>query len=80
MSEQLDLFEYVDKQAHLKSIIDQMKSLLPGQEIIFTNISIRRTDRFFETLQADVFHECFRGQEECVQFLKEYLDSGHFLK
>ncbi|MFJ8262636.1 hypothetical protein ACIQ4I_11900 [Rummeliibacillus sp. NPDC094406] len=80
MSHQLDLFEYVDKQANLMSINKQINSLLPGQEITFSNISIRKTKRFFETLQSDVFHECFREQEECMQFIKVYLESGEYLK
>lgn len=80
MNMQLDLFEYVEKQVNLKSINEKINSLVPGEEINFSNISIRKTDRFIETLQADVFHECFRNQEECVQFIKLYLESGQFSK
>ncbi len=80
MSHQLNIFEYADKQAVIKSTIEQLHHLACGQEITLSNISIRRTERFFETVQIDVFHECFREVGECVQFLKVYLDSGEFLK
>ncbi|MGX9133943.1 hypothetical protein ACWV26_06130 [Rummeliibacillus sp. JY-2-4R] len=80
MSQQLNMFEYADKQAVIKSTIEKIHYLACGQEINLSTISIRRTDRFFETLQIDVFHECFREVDECVQFLKVYLETGKFLK
>ena len=77
---QLDLFEHVDKQVNLKSINEKINSLAPGEEINFSNISIRKTERFIETLQVGVFHECFREHEECIHFIKVYLERGEFLK
>lgn len=74
MSHQLDLFEYVDKQEKVISLIEQIKSLLVGQEISIAAISIRRTERFFEVLQDGVFHECFRDIEKCMQFIKEDIE------
>lgn len=73
MSHQLDLFEYVDKQEKILSLIEQIKSLVVGQEINIATISIRRTERFFEVLQEGIFNECFREIEKCVQFIKEYV-------
>lgn len=71
MSHQLDLFEYVNKQEKILSLVEQIKSLVIGQEICIATISIRRTERFFEVLQDGVFHECFREIEKCMQFIKE---------
>ncbi len=80
MKNQLDLFEYADKQANLESIIQGIHNLKIGKEITYSNICIRRTNRFFEVLQTDLFHECFREVEQCIHFIKSYLETDHFIK
>ncbi|WP_146549102.1 hypothetical protein [Rummeliibacillus suwonensis] len=42
---------------------------LTDGSFILSNICIQRTDHFFEMLQSDVFHECFRKADECIQFI-----------
>lgn len=78
MKRQLDLFEYVEKQSNIKSLTQKIHNLEIGQEIIFSNICIRRTERFFETLLSDVFHECFREEDHCILFIKNYIETEGF--
>lgn len=80
MKRQLDLFEYAEKQANIRTLIQQIHNLEAGQEIIFSNICIRKTDRFFETLLPDVFHECFREVDHCIHFIKNYIETDEVIK
>lgn len=78
MKRQLDLFEYMEKQSNIKSLTQTIHNLEIDQEIIFSNICIRRTERFFETLMSDVFHECFREVDHCILFIKNYIETEEF--
>lgn len=80
MKNQLDLFEYADIQANLKSIVQEIHNLEVGKEMTYSNICIRRTNRFFEVLQTDIFHECFREADQCIHFIKSYLETDDFIK